>query len=353
MEISKNEFGVYQGQTVLQYNLINDHGMRLSVMNYGATLNRIEVPDRHGERASIVLGYDQFDHYLNQDAYFGATVGRVAGRIAKGSFSIDGHDYQLPLNNGENTNHGGPQSFESQIWNSWVFINDDHIGVKFDLLSPDGTNGFPGNLKATVTYSLNNENQWRLHYEATTDKPTLFNPTNHVYFNLSGDFTKKIEDHILTINSHQFGEIRQDGLPTGELIDVHGTPFDFTHGAPIKKGIYSDYPQNKLVDGYDHPFLLDMNEKPSAVLEDPTSGRRVTMTTTNNAVVVYTGNGFSSDMTMVGKPMQPHQGVTLEAQMMPDAIHHQGFGNIILRPGKKYQADTVYHFDDANDIQCK
>lgn len=346
MQITKSEFGIYQGEKVWQFTLKNDRGLTLKVMNYGATLTALETPDRDGMKKNIVLGYPTFENYLNQDAYFGATVGRVAGRIAEGRFSIDKDTYQLPLNNGRNTNHGGPQSFEAQLWDSTPFSNEDQVGVLFKLFSPDGTNGFPGNLQASVRYSLNNQNEWQLHYEAVTDRPTLFNPTNHVYFNLTGDFAKTIDDHILTINSHQFGEIQSDGLPTGKLIDVFQTPFDFTQGAPVKKGFYSDDPQNKIVNGYDHPFLLDQNSSsPSAILEDPISGRRVTMTTTSNAVVVYTGNAFSADISMNGAPMHPHLGITLEAQMMPDAIHHQGFGDIVLRPDERYEADTMYRFD--------
>ncbi|MCI1858422.1 MAG: galactose mutarotase [Sporolactobacillus sp.] len=346
MEVTKGEFGMFHNQTVWQYTLTNDNDVKLKVMNYGATLNAIEVPDRNGQINDVVLGYDHFDDYLKQSDCFGATIGRVAGRIAKGQFTIDQNDYQLPVNDRGNTLHGGPNSFDKQLWTGHPFQSDDRAGVKFDLYSADGTNGFPGNLHVSVSYSLNNRNEWQLHCEATTDKPTLFNPTNHVYFNLTGDLTQTIGNHLLTVNSQKYGEIKKDGLPTGRLIDVEGTLFDFRRPAPVKRGFESDDPQNKLVNGYDHPFLLDKESgKPDAILEDPGSGRRVTMTTTNNSVVVYTGNGLSPSIHMAGKPMQPHQGITLEAQIMPDAIHHEGFGNIILRPGETFTADTVYRFD--------
>lgn len=175
----------------------------------------------------------------------------------------------------------------------------------------------------------------------TTDKPTLFNPTNHVYFNLTGDFTKTINNHTLSIDSHQFGEIKENALPTGKLINVSGTPFDLTKGASLKRAFESDHPQNILVHGYDHPFFLDKTKTEAAVLEERTVDRRVLMMTTNNAVVVYTGKGFSDEISMAGKPMQPHWGITLEAQIMPDAIHHEEFGNIVLRPGENYRADTI------------
>ncbi|RYM07104.1 galactose mutarotase [Sporolactobacillus sp. THM7-7] len=345
MEIYKTEFGSFHNQTIWQYTLTNDNGLKLKVMNYGATLTSIETPDKQEKTARIVIGSGRFNDYLEEDAYFGATIGRVAGRITAGKFSIDGTNYQLPLNDGKNTNHGGPDSFERLLWDSHPFRIPDQVGVRFDLFSPDGSNGFPGNLNVSVSYSLNQKNEWRLHYEATTDKPTLFNPTNHVYFNLSGDLDQKVDHHLLTLNSHRFGEINKDGTPTGRLIDVADTPFDFTQSAVVKRGFESDHPQNKLVNGYDHPFFLDKHgDGPDAVLKEPVSGRQVSMTTTNNAVVVYSGNGLSEKIVMDGKPTKPHLGITLEAQMMPDAIHHEGFGNIILRPGVKYEADTIYQF---------
>jgi Galactose mutarotase and related enzymes len=345
MEVTKNKFGAFHNQVIWLYTLTNDNGLKLKVMNYGATLTDIETPDKHGKSARIVIGSDKFEDYLKEDAYFGATVGRVAGRITSGHFSIDGINYQLPLNDGKNTNHGGPDSFERQLWNSHPFSQTEQVGVRFDLFSPDGTNGFPGNLNVSVFYSLNQKNEWHLHYEATADKPTLFNPTNHVYFNLSGDLVRTVDGHLLKLPSHQFGEINKDGTPTGKLIDVNGTPFDFTKSAAVDRGFKSDYPQNRLVNGYDHPFILDhKNGQPDAVLKDPVSGRQVTMTTTNNAVVVYSGNALSDQIIMDDTTMKAHLGITLEAQMMPDAIHHEGFGNIILRPGVKYEADTIYQF---------
>ncbi|MFX3616173.1 MAG: aldose epimerase family protein [Sporolactobacillus sp.] len=350
MEITKTEFGSLHNQTIWQYTLSNDNGLKLKAMNFGATLTNIEMPDKHGNTARIVIGSNHFNDYLEEDAYFGATVGRVAGRITAGKFVIDGKNYQLPLNNGKNTNHGGPVSFESQLWESHSFRKSDQVGVRFDLFSPDGANGFPGNLNASVFYSLNDQNEWQLHYEATADKPTLFNPTNHVYFNLAGNLAQTVDNHRLTLNSHRFGEIKKDGTPTGKLIEVANTPFDFTKSAPVEQGFALEHPQNKLVNGYDHPFLLDQHgNRPDAVLEEPLTGRQVSMTTTNNAVVVYSGNGLSSKIEMDGKPMSAHLGITLEAQMMPDAVHHEGFGDIILRPDKKYSADTVYRFDCVND----
>ncbi|MFT8872519.1 MAG: aldose epimerase family protein [Sporolactobacillus sp.] len=353
MDVARTVFGHLHHQTVWQYTLTNDNGLKLKVMNYGATLTDIDMPDRDGKAAHIVIGSDRFQDYLEQDAYFGATVGRVAGRITAGRFSIDGIDYELPRNDGNNTNHGGPASFESQIWQSQPFETADRVGVRFELLSPDGANGFPGNLRASVSYSLNQANQWRLHYEATTDRPTLFNPTNHVYFNLSGNPEQTVNMHELQLASSRYGSINPDGTPTGRLIDVSGTSFDFTAQAAIEKGLMADDRQNVLVNGYDHPFLLDKHGTgPDAVLAEPVSGRRVSMTTTANAVVVYSGNGLSDRIVMAGHRLRPHGGVTLEAQMMPDAIHHDGFGDVVLRPGKAYAADTVYRFDHTDERPC-
>lgn len=345
MDVTRSKFGAFHNQVIWLYTLTNDNGIKLKVMNYGATLTNLEMPDKHEKNAKIIIGSDRFEDYLKEDAYFGATVGRVAGRITSGRFSIDNTNYQLPLNDGKNTNHGGPDSFDRQLWNSHPFSLSDKVGVRFDLFSPNGTNGFPGNLNISVFYSLNQKNEWQLHYEATTDKPTLFNPTNHVYFNLSGNLVRTVDNHLLKLASHQFGEINQDGTPTGKLIDVNDTPFDFTKNEAISKGIKTNFPQSRLVNGYDHPFLLDrMNGQFDAVLQDPVSSRQVTMKTTNNAVVVYSGNALSDHIIMDGRTMRPHLGITLEAQMMPDAINHKGFGNIVLLPGSKYEADTIYQF---------
>lgn len=341
MKLSREAFGKYKGKTVWRYTLANDQGVRVQVMSYGATLTRIDVPDRYGVFRNIVLGCPSFEGYLMQHAYLGATVGRVAGRIAEGQFTIDGQDYQLVRNNGRHTNHGGPNNFSKQLWESESLeTKKERVGVRFSLNSPDGFNGFPGNLAVTVTYTLNNNNEWGLHYQAETDRATLFNPTNHVYFNLSGDYSKTIDHDVLELNSSRYGSVQEDGLPTGELIDVAETVFDFTGGAPFSRGFLSDDPQLRLVGGYDHPFMLDDSDKTAAILKNKESGIQVSLKTTNNAVVVYTGNGFATDL----QGIRPHAAVTLEAQMMPDAIHHSGFGNIILRPGETHQSEAIYQF---------
>lgn len=343
MKYWRQEFGTINGQTVWQHWLENSQGYQLAVIDYGATITNLVMPDKAGQFKNVVIGYDNLADYLKQEAYFGATVGRVAGRIGKGAFTLDGHDYQLPLNNGENTNHGGPNSFESQVWQASVEEQADAISVTFKLTSPDSANGFPGNLSVATTYTLNEKNEWLVDYQATSDQTTLFNPTCHVYLNLTGDFDQLVDGHQLQIDSDRFGEIQPDGLPTGQLLPVDQTVFDLRQPRAIADAFASQETQNKLVNGYDHPFLLNKNaDRNDAVLIEPTSGRSLTINTEGNAIVIYTANGFGSEPNLTDKAIQPHEAVAIEAQMMPDAIHHADFGNVILKANEQYHRQTCY-----------
>lgn len=346
MKYWRQKFGTINGQTIWQHWLENSQGYQLAVIDYGATITNLVLPDRDGHMKNVVIGYDNLADYLNQNAYFGATVGRVAGRIAQGTFTLADQTYHTPLNNGVNTNHGGPNSFEAQCWQATVTEQEDAISVHFTLKSPAGTNGFPGNLAVTTTYTLNEANQWLVDYRATTDQTTLFNPTCHVYFNLSGDFDQDIAQQQLRINSDYFGEIQPDGLPTGQLLPVTGTVFDLQQARPFADAFASQARQNQLVNGYDHPFLLNRKDpQMDAQLTDPASGRQITITTEGNAIVIYTANGFGEEPNLTQKPIQPHQAVAIEAQMMPDAIHHANFGNIVLTPEQNYHRQTCYQLN--------
>ena len=343
MKYWREAFGEINGQTVWQYWLENRQGYQLAVTEYGATITHLVMPDQSGQMANVVIGYDTLADFVKQQAYFGATVGRVAGRIGQGAFTLDGHDYQAPINNGANTNHGGPNSFESQIWQSSVVEKDDAISVVFTLTSPDGENGFPGNLAVTTTYTLNEADEWLIDYQATTDKTTLFNPTCHVYLNLTGDFDQFVGQHTLQIDSDRFGAIQPDGLPTGELVPVAGSAFDLRQPRALQAAFDSENTQTKLVGGFDHPFLLNQTPgKADAILRDPESGRSITIDTEGTAIVIYTANGFGDEPNLTNQAIQPHQAVAIEAQMMPDAIHHTEFGNIVLHPGEQYQRRTRY-----------
>ncbi|KRM23893.1 aldose epimerase family protein [Latilactobacillus graminis] len=346
MKYRRESFGTIDGQTIWQYWLENSQGYQLAVTEYGATITHLIMPDKAGKMANVVIGYDHLGDFVKQQAYFGATVGRVAGRIAHGTFELNGHKYQAPINNGLNTNHGGPHSFESQIWHSAVVEKNDAISIVFTLTSPDGENGFPGNLAVTTTYTLNEANEWLVDYQAITDKTTLFNPTCHVYLNLTGDFDQLVGKHTLQIDSDRFGAIQPDGLPTGELVPVTGSVFDLRQPQPLQAAFDSSAEQNTLVNGFDHPFLLNQTQNTAdAILRDPESGRSITINTQGNAIVVYTANGFGDEPNLTDKAIQPHQAVAIEAQMMPDAIHHAGFGNIVLQPGEQYHRQTRYQLN--------
>lgn len=346
MKYWRQEFGTIDGQPIWQHWLENSQGYQMAVIDYGATITNLVLPDQAGQFKNVVIGYDNLADYIKQDAYFGATVGRVAGRIAQGTFKLDDQTYHAPINNGVNTNHGGPNSFESQIWQATVTEKADAISVSFALTSPDGANGFPGNLQVTTTYTLTETNDWLVDYAATTDKKTLFNPTCHVYLNLTGDFDKTVDKHQLLINSDYYGEIQPDGLPTGRLALVENTAFDLNHARPLADAFNSQAEQNQLVNGYDHPFLLTKkNANVDAQLTEPTSGRSITITTEGNAIVIYTANGFGSEPNLTNQPIKPHEAVAIEAQMMPDAIHHPDFGNIVLDVDQAYHRQTKYHLN--------
>lgn len=346
MKYWRQEFGTIDGQTIWQHWLENSQGYQLAVIDYGAAITNLVLPDQAGQFKNVVIGYDNLADYIKQDAYFGATVGRVAGRIAQGTFKLDEQAYHTPINNGANTNHGGPNSFESKVWQATVTEKVDAISVSFTLTSPDGANGFPGNLQVTTTYTLTETNDWLVDYAATTDKKTLFNPTCHVYLNLTGDFDQVVAEHQLLINSDYFSEIQADGIPTGRLISVDNTVFDLKHARPIADAFKSQAKQNQLVTGYDHAFLLNRKiANVDAKLTEPTSGRTITISTEGNAIVIYTANGFGSEPNLTKQPIKPHVAVAIEAQMMPDAIHHPDFGNIVLDADQAYHRQTKYHLN--------
>lgn len=346
MDISIKDFGKVSGTVIKEYTLTNQHGVSLSAMTYGAAITSIQVPDKNGQLQNIILGYDDLNEYVNNRPFYGATVGRIAGRIDKGRFTLDGKSYQLKTNEKGNHLHGGENGLDTQIWTVETVSNENEAQVTFTYTSPDNENGYPGNLTVQVTYMLTESNEWKIHYQATTDKTTLFNPTNHVYFNLSGDPTKAINQHTLTLTSDLFAELREDSIPTGALLPVKDTPFDFTTADTINKGFESTHPQNQLVSGYDHPFVLEhLPEKPEATLYDPTSGRRVQMVTDRDAVVIYATNTLDGRHDTDGKPEESYAGITLETQNLPNAINQKGFGKVILVPDEVFHSETTYRFD--------
>lgn len=348
MKVSKRKFGE-EGATL--FIIENDNGYVLEATDFGARIVRLLVPTKSGELKNISLGFESEEEYRRQDTYFGATIGRVAGRLAKGQFKMGDQQQQFVANDGNNTLHGGPASFEEQRWETEIVQAENEIQLVFTHRSPDGTNGFAGNLDAQVIYAFNNQNEWRIDYQAETDKTTLYNPTNHVYFNLSGDLSQTVADHELFVNSEKFAVIDEESLPTGELRPVEGTPFEFnlTEGNKVGQGFAAEYHQTQLVGGYDHPFVLKEPslEKLQAELKDQTSGISVKLYTDSPAVVIYTTNIGDGQLDMFGQTVSQHGGITLETQYLPDAINHQGFGSIILEPNQTFKGTTIFKL--AND----
>lgn len=344
MNITTKRFGQFEGEEVLAYTLENDLGMKLTCLNLGCIVTEIITPDQNGNLENVVLGFDNVEDYLKNKSYFGAIVGRVAGRISRSEFELNGKNYQLNANEGLNHLHGGLKGLNERLWETNLINEDDYVGVQFTYRSKDGEEGYPGNLDISVTYSLNNKNEWTASYTGTTDMATLLNMTNHSYFNLTGNLKNTIVNHQLKINSSQFLELKDELLPTGELLDVSGTVFDFRNGRPVIEGIVSQHPQNLLAGkGYDHPFVLDHNE---IELACPDSGRVLNIVTDQPCVVFYSGNQLDgNDFSFKeGVKTRNYLGMCLETQGFPDAIHHSHFPSIVLKPNESYKAETTYKF---------
>ncbi|MFX3624774.1 MAG: aldose epimerase family protein [Ectobacillus sp.] len=346
MKVTEKKFTQLDSQTIYEYTFVNDNGIEISCINYGCIITKIVTPDRNGEFQNIVLGFDSLEEYQKYSPYFGAVVGRVAGRIKDAEFELDGVTYNLAKNNNGNHLHGGIKGFSDVVWEAAPIQNEDEVGVEFSYMSLDGEEGYPGNLAVRVKYTLNNRNEFSIAYYGKSDKKTLVNLTNHTYFNLSGDAARDILDHALTLKSNQYLELTEALLPTGEILDVANTPFDFREGRKIKDGAVSEHPQNILAGkGYDHPFLLNENCSGEIVLQDEESGRKLTIETDQNAVVLYTGNQLGDHFSIRGTQSQKYLGLCLETQGLPDSIHHPHFPSCVLDKDEEYQSVTKYTFE--------
>lgn len=328
----KQHYGWYEEQEVFEYILTNDQQAVFRCIDYGAVVTGIEVPDQFGKKENVVLSFKQLEDYVKDSPYFGAFVGRVAGRIADGAWST----YQLTQNEGPNHIHGGENNFSQRVWKSRVVQETDKIGVAFSLVSPAGDNGYPGNLQVTVTYYWTNENVWEMVVTAETDQQTLFNPTNHTYFNLSGNTKRKVLDHTLQMDAEKYAETNEAKLPTGRLLPVADTAFDFRTPKLLATAI-TEHPQ-----GFDTPFKLNGNKE--IQLFDAASGRLLTIQTEREGVVVFSTTGMDEDYLVDGERMSSHRGIALETQELPDAVHHEEFQSIVIEPGKVYHYQTNYAF---------
>lgn len=337
--IQQSDWGEYDGKKVYLYTLTNKNGVQVKISNYGGTITSWVTPDSKGNKSSIVLGFNELKGYLAHPPYFGATVGRYGNRIANGKFTLDGKTYKLAINNGKNALHGGLKGFDKVVWDV-APLAENTPSLTLSYLSKDGEEGYPGNLKVSVNFTLSDDNELKLTYDAETDKATPINLTNHSYFNLTGDVSNTILNHSLMIDADRYTPVDTSLIPTGELKPVKGTPFDFT--TPHKIGERID----QVKGGYDHNFVL--NKKGDALAKaaevtDSVSGRKLEVFTTQPGLQFYSGNFLDGSIkTDDGKPIVQHAALCLETQHFPDSPNEPSFPSTILKPGEKYHNETTY-----------
>ncbi len=335
--VQVKKWGSYEGQPVYLYELNNGNGSKICISNYGGTITSWLFPDKHGDTSQVIIGFDSLSGYLAHPPYFGALIGRYANRIAKGKFTLDGKQYQLATNDGANHLHGGNIGFDKVLWN--VGIPDStKPELVLNYISKDGEEGYPGELSVTVHYILDKENALKITYDATTTKATPINLTNHAYFNLSGDLSKTILSDILMINADSYTPVIAQ-IPTGKIVSVKGTPFDFTTATTVGAKI------GQVPGGYDHNFVLNTNgdiHKVAASVSDTSTGRFLEVYTTEPGIQFYSGNFLDGTLTARGKKINKYAGLTLETQHFPDSPNQKNFPNTILRPGEKFHQEAIY-----------
>ncbi|MEZ5756860.1 MAG: aldose epimerase family protein [Emcibacteraceae bacterium] len=348
--ISVKQFGMLDdGRAVQVYTLKNSAGNSIDILDLGGIITTINMPDRDGNLADIALGFDNPEQYLTDSPYMGALVGRYANRIARGKFRLDGNEYTLAINNIGNALHGGIVGFDKKIWQSEPSTTDDAAMLTLSLVSPDGDEGYPGALSATVTYTFDDQNRLTISYHATTDKATVVNLTNHSYFNLNGHNAGSILDHVMMINADRFTPVDETLIPTGEIAPVIGTAFDFESPKPIGRDIGAGEQQIQYGLGYDHNWVLEKSSpndfELAATVYSPKSGRMIKLYTDQPGLQFYTGNFL--DGTVAGKENTNYQkrgAFCLETQHFPDSPNHSNFPTTVLRPGETYETTTVFEF---------
>jgi len=349
--MEKKVFGTTaDGKTAELYTLKNKNGMQVSITNFGAAVVSIMVPDKAGKMADVALGYDDLAGYELNKNYLGVLVGRYGNRIAHGKFNIDGVEYTLAKNNGDNSLHGGIKGFNKALWDAKDVSKGGEAAVEMKYVSKDGEEGYPGNLSVTVVYTLTNKNELKIDYSATTDKKTVVNLTNHTYFNLAGQGNGDILKHELMINADTFTPVDSGLIPTGELKKVEGTPFDFRKATAIGARVDANDEQIRLGGGYDHNFVLNRKAATglslAARVTDPTSGRAMEVWTTEPGAQFYTGNFLDGSFKgKGGSAYQKRTAFCLETQHFPDSPNHPSFPTTLLKPGEKYHTTTVYKFE--------
>lgn len=333
---------------IVVFSLTNQKGFSVKILNYGAAITGVDVPDRHGKIEDVVLGHHNLMNFVGGRFYLGATIGRYANRIAGGRFSLDGKEYQLSKNNNGNLLHGGVKGFDKKIWKAAVVQGTENPSLELTLISPDGEEGFPGNLETKVIYTVTNDDELKIEYKAFTDKPTIINLTNHTYFNLTGSPANSILDHVLMINADKFTPTDSQSIPTGEIADVENTPMDFRKPFRIGDRIEENYKQLEFAKGYDHNWVLNNfngSVRKAAALYDPSTGRCMEVLTDQPGLQFYSGNYL--DGKLQGKNgicYQARSGLCLECQHYPNSPNEKKFPSVILRPGQEYTQTTIYKF---------
>ncbi|HUQ61960.1 aldose epimerase family protein [Lentzea sp.] len=354
-ELSRELFGRLGDTDVHRYVLSWPGGITVRVLDYGGVIQSLEAPDRDGVPANVVLGFPSLDDYAENSrpganrVFFGALVGRYANRIARGTFTLDGVVHHVPVNDGPNSLHGGPAGFDTEVWTSTELRETDSVGVRLELVSPDGDSGFPATVSAQVTYRLYSDNRLSITYRATADAPTVLNMTNHTYWNLAGEGSGDVCGQSLMLNASRFCAVDQTLIPLGDPVPVEAGPFDFRLPTAIGARIGRSHPQLEIAGGYDHNWVLDDGGPFAAQACDPESGRLLTMWTTEPGVQFYSGNFLTDELVGTGgRPYGRHAGFALEAQHFPDSPNRPDFPSTVLRPGEVYHQETVFQLSTAD-----
>lgn len=342
MNITKTTYGMtHNNETISLYRMENENGAYVSIIDYGCRIVDISVPDKNGELRNVVLGYSSIEEYEKDTSFFGSVPGRFANRICKGKFTLNGVEYQLAQNDGENHLHGGPTGFADRVWNGK--IEDDK--VIFSRLSADGEEGYPGNLNVSVIYSFSADNELSITYEAESDKDTILNITNHAYFNLNGEGSGDIKSHELYLDADHTTEVDSGLIPTGKILSVEHTPFDFRKSKPVGQDMVNQDPQFNIPGTYDHNFVLNGSGlREAAILQSNESGIRLTCLTDQPGIQIFVPANPITDNGTSGRPYGVASGICLETQHFPDSINHDNFPSVVLKAGTNFKSKTLFHF---------